>query len=164
MKRFEIKKCPICGSLPALDTRDLGRNGGHGYPGETNFSYGCPTCGLVKKGSADTIFPSATKDEAHNKAIERWNENVDKTIELMQGGILKEKTGRYEYDVNKLERAFETYRPYVVKKLRADLDLEILGIETIMEFCDDPEVVSKVNRRIKRIKDLFAKELNEENE
>ena len=52
----------------------------------------------------------------------------------------------------------------MLKKLRADLDLEIMGIETIMEFCDDEQIVSKVVRRIGRIKKIFEEELDEKKE
>ena len=163
MDKLEAKKCPICGSVAKVESGDMGRPGGHGYPGNTYIIVKCSKCRLVESGGSDTVY-GGTFDNAYKFAIERWNENVDKTIELMQGGILKEKTGRYEYDVNKLEKTLETYRPYVIKKLRADLDLEIMGIETIMEFCDDEQIVSKVARRIGRIKKLFQEELNEKKE
>ena len=45
------KDCPICGSMPLLEVRDLGR----GYPGEKAYIYSCPKCDLpIHKGS-DTL-------------------------------------------------------------------------------------------------------------
>lgn len=163
MDKLETKKCPICGSVAKIESGDMGRPGGHGYPGSTYISVKCSKCRLVESGSSDTVY-GGTFDNAYQFAIKRWNENVDKTIELMQGGILKEKTGQLEFELNVAKKSYETYRPYVINKLRADLDLEIMGIETIMEFCRDEEVVNKVTRRIGRIKKLFEKELDEKHE
>ena len=52
----KIKLCPICGSAPKLEVRDMGRPGGHGYPGCDDYTMSCPHCNLPKHVGSDTIL------------------------------------------------------------------------------------------------------------
>jgi len=76
-----IKLCPICGEVPEKTSYDLGRPGGHGYPGHKSYQYKCECCGLVKGKDIDDIYcPTET---AIRRAKETWNEEVDRVIELI---------------------------------------------------------------------------------
>lgn len=72
----KIKLCPICGSAPKLEVRDMGRPGGHGYPGCDDYTMSCPHCDLPKHVGSDTIYH--TSDEAYRLTIEYWNNEVDR--------------------------------------------------------------------------------------
>lgn len=78
---ISIKLCPICGEVPERLSYDLGRPGGHGYPGHKSFQYKCEYCKLVKGGDIDDIyFPT---EIAVHKAKETWNKEVDRITELL---------------------------------------------------------------------------------
>ena len=76
-----IKLCPICGEVPERITTDLGRPGGHGYPGHKSYQYKCECCKLVKGGDIDDIY--LPKEAAQNKARETWNAEVDRVQEFL---------------------------------------------------------------------------------
>jgi hypothetical protein len=82
MKDFvSLKLCPICGEAPERTSYDLGRPGGHGYPGHTSYQYKCECCGLLKGSDCDDIYGS--KETAIRRAKETWNEEVDRTTEFL---------------------------------------------------------------------------------
>lgn len=81
MSYISVKCCPICGETPEKTTYDLGRPGGHGYPGHKSFQYKCECCKLVKGGDIDDIYRSS--EEAQNRAKETWNEEVDRITEFL---------------------------------------------------------------------------------
>ena len=71
------KDCPICGSMPLLEVRDLGR----GYPGEKAYIYSCPKCDLpIHKGS-DTL---SGRDNYGVYAIKEWNQEVKRIENFMK--------------------------------------------------------------------------------
>ena len=72
----KIKLCPICGSAPKLEVRDLGRSNGRGYPGCSGYTMSCPHCDLPKHVGSDTIY--RTDDEAYRLTIGYWNNEVDR--------------------------------------------------------------------------------------
>ena len=81
MEYVSLKFCPICGEVPEKITHDLGRPGGHGYPGHKSYQYKCECCKLVKGGDIDDIY--RPNEEAQNRAKETWNKEVDRIIELL---------------------------------------------------------------------------------
>lgn len=81
MPYISVKCCPICGEVPEKTTYDLGRPGGHGYPGHKSYQYKCECCKLVKGGDIDDIYQSS--EEAQNRAKETWNKEVDRIIEFL---------------------------------------------------------------------------------
>ena len=70
------KLCPICGSVPKLEIRDMGRPNGRGYPGCDDYTMSCPHCDLPRHVGSCTIYCS--HDEAHRDTIEAWNKEVDR--------------------------------------------------------------------------------------
>jgi hypothetical protein len=72
----KIKLCPICGSAPKLEVRDLGRPNGRGYPGCDDYTMSCPYCDLPKHVGSETIYHTA--DEAYRLTVEYWNNEVDR--------------------------------------------------------------------------------------
>lgn len=71
---ISVKPCPICGEGPQRITTDLGRPGGHGYPGHKDYQYVCECCGLVKGESHHDIYGSS--EDAINRAKKSWNDRV----------------------------------------------------------------------------------------
>lgn len=82
MTYIELQACPICGAHSEKETRDLGRPGGHGYPGCHTYQYKCEKCGLVKGGDIDDIYRH--KDVAQNEARKSWNEECDRIKSFME--------------------------------------------------------------------------------
>lgn len=76
-----VKLCPICGEAPERITQDLGRPGGHGYPGCTQYRYECECCGLLKGNPSDDI--SGSKEDAIRRAKEYWNAEADRILKLL---------------------------------------------------------------------------------
>lgn len=74
MEHLRISLCPVCGDPPRLVTTDLGRPGGHGYPGHYMYRYECEYCKLLKAGDADDVYRN--KEEAIQKAKLLWNEEA----------------------------------------------------------------------------------------
>lgn len=72
----KIKLCPICGSAPKLEVRDMGRPNGRGYPGCDDYTMSCPYCDLPKHVGSETIYRSS--DEAYRLTVEYWNNEVDR--------------------------------------------------------------------------------------
>lgn len=72
----KIKLCPICGSAPSLEVRDMGRSNGRGYPGCYDYTMFCPHCDLPKHVGSDTIYHSS--DESYRLTIECWNNEVNR--------------------------------------------------------------------------------------
>ena len=71
----ELKRCPICGSMPLLDKNSLDRGNGHGYPGSYSYTFYCPVCGIVEsKGYTDI---GGTENEAVKLATKNWNEKCE---------------------------------------------------------------------------------------
>ena len=88
MKEFiSIKLCPICGEAPERVTTDLGRPGGHGYPGCQQFRYQCECCKVFEGVSYDTV--SCSKEEAINRAKQSWNKEVDRIQEYLNRIYIK---------------------------------------------------------------------------
>lgn len=73
---ISAKACPICGEHPHREECDLGRPGGHGYPGHTSYQYKCECCGLVKGVETQDIY--STPEDARERAKIYWNEEVDR--------------------------------------------------------------------------------------
>lgn len=77
MENFvSIKLCPVCGEAPEKTTYDLGRPGGHGYPGHRSYQYKCECCQLVRGKDCDDIY--CPNETAQRRAKETWNEEVDR--------------------------------------------------------------------------------------
>jgi len=73
---ISAKACPICGEHPHREECDLGRPGGHGYPGHSSYQYKCECCGLVKGVETQDIY--RTPEDARERAKIYWNEEVDR--------------------------------------------------------------------------------------
>jgi len=73
---ISAKACPICGEHPHREECDLGRPGGHGYPGHSSYQYKCECCGLVKGVETQDIY--STPEDARERAKIYWNEEVDR--------------------------------------------------------------------------------------
>lgn len=73
---ISVKACPICGEHPHREECDLGRPGGHGYPGHSSYQYKCECCGLVKGVETHDIY--STSEDARERAKLHWNEEVDR--------------------------------------------------------------------------------------
>lgn len=71
---ISVKPCPVCGEGPQRITTELGRPGGHGYPGHKDYQYVCECCGLVKGESHHDIYGSS--EDAINRAKKSWNDRV----------------------------------------------------------------------------------------
>lgn len=78
---ISVKACPVCGEHPELQKDDLGRPGGHGYPGHSAYEYKCGYCRLLKGGETTDIYVSS--EEAKNLAKELWNEEVERISRIM---------------------------------------------------------------------------------
>lgn len=74
--------CPICGSMPLLSSADMGRPGGHGYPGCIAYTLNCD-CGHMRGSSADTVY-SKNSEEAKAKAVKAWNKEVEEVEQLLK--------------------------------------------------------------------------------
>lgn len=71
-----IKLCPICGEVPERTVTDLGRPGGHGYPGHKSYQYKCECCKLIEGTAITDIYePSQI---ALNRAKVEWNVEVER--------------------------------------------------------------------------------------
>lgn len=89
MKYIEIKACPICGAVPEKELSDMGRPGGHGYPGNFSYHYECPNCKLLKGITfTDLYYPSA---EAIKQAKQSWN-SVCESVQTYLDKIYVRKT------------------------------------------------------------------------
>lgn len=88
MNYIELQACPICGAHPEKDVCDLGRPGGHGYPGCYTYQYKCERCGLVKGRETNDIYDH--KAVAQNEARQFWNEECDRIKKLMEAKQAKE--------------------------------------------------------------------------
>lgn len=73
---ISVKACPVCGEHPHRAERDLGRPGGHGYPGHSAYQYECECCGLIKGAETHDIY--STPEDARERAKLHWNEEVDR--------------------------------------------------------------------------------------
>ena len=78
---ISVKPCPICGEVPGRITHDLGRPGGHGYPGHVQFQYKCECCRLLEGSSIDDIY--RTREDAMEEAKIRWNMKVEEVQEYL---------------------------------------------------------------------------------
>ena len=76
-----VKPCPICGESPQRITTQLGRPGGHGYPGKHDYQYVCECCGLVKGQEHHDIYD--TSENAINRAKKSWNDQVTGITEFL---------------------------------------------------------------------------------
>ena len=81
MEYVNLKTCPICGAYPEKEVCDLGRPGGHGYPGNHSYHYECPNCKLLKSASFNDIYDVSITAVA--QAQKSWNGVVDKTQEYL---------------------------------------------------------------------------------
>lgn len=71
MEYINLRECPICGAYPEKEVADMGRPGGHGYPGHFTYHYECPNCKLLKSPAFTDIYcPSA---ESVYQAKLAWN-------------------------------------------------------------------------------------------
>ena len=71
MEYVNLKTCPICGAYPEKEISDMGRPGGHGYPGHYSYHYECPNCKLLKSASFNDVW--ATSIDAVAQAQKCWN-------------------------------------------------------------------------------------------
>ena len=78
---ISVKACPICGEHPHREECDLGRPGGHGYPGHSSYQYKCECCGLAKGVETHDIY--STPEDARERAKLHWNEEVDRIAEYI---------------------------------------------------------------------------------
>lgn len=78
---ISAKVCPICGESPHREECDLGRPGGHGYPGHKTYQYKCECCGLIKGVETHDIY--STPEDARERAKLHWNEEVDRIAEYI---------------------------------------------------------------------------------
>jgi hypothetical protein len=78
---ISVKPCPICGEMPGRVTQDLGRPGGHGYPGHVQFYYECECCRLLKGVPADDIYRD--RADAMEFAKIKWNDKVEEVKEYI---------------------------------------------------------------------------------
>lgn len=83
MEYIELQACPICGAHPEKEVMDLGRPGGHGYPGCYIYHYRCVKCGIVKGQATDDV--SIHKTVAQQNARKNWNTEVDRIKGFMEG-------------------------------------------------------------------------------
>lgn len=83
MNYIELQPCPVCGAHPEKETTDLGRPGGHGYPGCHSYQYRCEKCKLVKGKDVDDIY--LAKEVAQNRARETWNQECNRIKQFMGG-------------------------------------------------------------------------------
>lgn len=81
MEYIELKRCPICGAYPEKVISDMGRPGGHGYPGHHSYRYECPNCKLLKGADFNDIYDVSSIAVA--QAQKFWNGMVDKTQEYL---------------------------------------------------------------------------------
>jgi hypothetical protein len=84
-----IKLCPICGEAPERFTTDLGRPGGHGYPGHAQYYYKCDCCSLMEGKPCDDVYNS--RETALRRAKECWNEEVNRVQEYLDRIYVKRK-------------------------------------------------------------------------
>jgi hypothetical protein len=82
MEYISVKECPVCGAHPERDKADMGRPGGHGYPGNYSYQYKCEKCKLLKGESYTDIYCSP--NEAVNHAKQSWNIECDRVLKLMR--------------------------------------------------------------------------------
>lgn len=68
----QIKNCAICGSEPKFDSAPI-----KGYEPDVGVSIKCGKCKYPKGGRGDTVY-SKNFDEAYNKAVKEWNEEMNK--------------------------------------------------------------------------------------
>ena len=87
---ISVKACPVCGEHPELKKEDLGRPGGHGYPGHSTYQYRCDFCRLLKGGETHDIYDSP--DEAKNRAKISWNEEVNRIRGIQQKNRVRDNT------------------------------------------------------------------------
>lgn len=78
----KVKLCPVCGDAPHREECDLGRPGGHGYPGHKTFQYKCECCGLVKGTEVTDIYEST--EEAIHRAKVEWNVEVERIVNYLR--------------------------------------------------------------------------------
>lgn len=79
---IRARACPVCGEHPELQKIDLGRPGGHGYPGNFSYKYVCNFCKLLKGEEICDI--SMSSEEANALAKQSWNGEVDRVTKLQQ--------------------------------------------------------------------------------
>lgn len=79
----QIKRCPICGNIPVMNTESMEKPGGHGYPGCHAIRLKCHHCDLLKCSSSNTVG-GISIEEAKKRATENWNEEVDRIERLME--------------------------------------------------------------------------------
>ena len=82
MEYVNLKTCPICGAYPEKEISDMGRPGGHGYPGHYSYQYYCNLCGLLKGESYDDVYCSL--EGAVDKAKQSWNDECDRVITFIK--------------------------------------------------------------------------------
>ena len=82
MEYIHLKPCPVCGAHPERDKVDMGRPGGHGYPGHFSYKYHCELCGLLKSEGYTDIYCSP--EEAVNHAKNSWNTECDRVSKLIK--------------------------------------------------------------------------------
>lgn len=76
MEYLSLKLCPVCGEVPEKVTEELGRPGGHGYPGHKSFQYRCECCKLVRGTEVTDIYEST--EQAMHRAKVEWNAEVER--------------------------------------------------------------------------------------
>lgn len=81
MGYIDVKECPVCGAHPERDKVDMGRPGGHGYPGHYSYQYKCEKCKLLKSEGYTDIYCSP--EEAVNHAKQSWNTECARVLKLI---------------------------------------------------------------------------------
>jgi hypothetical protein len=71
-----VKACPVCGAVPDMRKKSLGRPNGGGYPDHYEYQYTCSHCMLLKGDEAHDIYVEPA--EAINRAKRLWNLAVER--------------------------------------------------------------------------------------
>lgn len=78
---ISVKLCPICGEVPGRITHDLGRPGGHGYPGHHTYQYSCGYCQLLSGEEHHDIYDSPK--DSQNRAKLSWNQKAGEVQQIL---------------------------------------------------------------------------------
>ena len=93
--------------------------------------------------------------ETTNRSLNAENALCRKQNESLNVEISKV-NNRLEFEINKFEKQYESFRENVLSQIKKDLDLEILGVRDIIEPLND-ETKAMIIRRLGRIDNILSK-------